>query len=97
MIIENDHSSVKYSSLVHSFCKDLFNKTPLNFFIYARFYRDGSVINLTNHPEWHKYYRKKNYHLHIENRLTSGAHIWRSNKKLSRQALEAQKLFDIYN
>ena len=26
-----------------------------------------------------------------------GAHIWRSNKKLSKQVLEAQKKFDIYN
>lgn len=97
MIIDNNDASIRYTKLVKSFCRELFNKTPINFFIYARFYPNGSVINLTTHPEWHKYYRKKNYHLKIEKRLVEGIHSWKSSPHTSEYSKEAQSLFGIYN
>ena len=97
MILNDNDASIRYTKLIKSFCSELFNKTPINSFIYARFYPDGSVINLTTHPEWHKYYRKKNYHLKISKRLVEGIHSWRSNPHTSEYAQEAQNLFGIYN
>lgn len=97
MIISDNDASIRYSKTIQIICQELFKKTPLNFFIYARFYPDGSVINLTTKPEWHKYYRKKNYHVDIEKRLIEGVHSWRSNDNTANHSQEAKKLFDIYN
>ena len=59
MTLKDDDASIQYTKLIKIFCNELFDKTPLRFFIYAKFYPDGSVVNLTTCPEWHKYYRKK--------------------------------------
>ena len=97
MIVEDNHSSVRFSKCIQSFCSEIFEKTPLNFFIYGRFYNDGRVINLTTHPKWHQYYRKQNYHLDVKKRLVKGIHAWRDSDHLSKYAREAREMYGIYN
>ncbi|WP_203249957.1 helix-turn-helix transcriptional regulator [Cysteiniphilum marinum] len=95
MIIPNNHSSLKYDKMVKLVCRNLFAKTPISFFNFARFYKSGYVLNLSTNNEWHKHYWKCNYITGAKSRLIKGINYWAGNNLMSDAAIDADKNFNI--
>ena len=95
MKIPSNHSSLIYEKLVNNICRELFNKTPINYFNFARFYKDGYVLNLTSNNLWHTHYWEKCYINNSNLRLKEGVNYWLAHEKISKSAEDAEKNFDI--
>ena len=75
-----DAIQYNFSKTMQLCCHELFTKTPVNFFSYSRFYKEG-MISLTTHEQWHEYCQKETKFLMSKKHLSSGVHSWRSKKK----------------
>lgn len=96
MIPEN-HISLIAEERIKKITIDLTSKTDVNYFIYARFYDDGSHFCLPTNADWHKFFWEKGYHKKSKLRLQSGALVWNSVNDLSNATYEAKNLFDMDN
>ncbi|WP_018298746.1 helix-turn-helix transcriptional regulator [Fangia hongkongensis] len=96
MQLNDNHSSLKYEPLVHNICRELFSKTPVSFFNFGRFYKNGYVLNLSSKNKWHRHFWDKNYITLVHERLEEGVNYWLSHDEMSHAATDAEENFGIY-
>jgi len=96
MIIKDDHISVSSGDDIRTICKPLFDKSDINFFIYCRFYDDGTLCSFPSNTEWHKHFMKKEYFSN-KLRMKEGLHLWAAQKQFSQASIEAREHFNIDN
>lgn len=96
MIIPNNHISLVSEDQIRDICKPLFVSTGINYFIFARFYDDGSHMALPSNADWHAYFWQQGYQKSSPVRLVPGCHLWHAEHALSKASQEA-KNFNIDN
>ncbi len=96
MIIPDNHISVSSGNAIREICDPLFSKTDINFFIYCRFYDDGTLFSFPSNTEWHQHFMKKEYFSN-KLRLKEGHHLWAAQKAYSLAAIDARENFNIDN
>ena len=55
------HFSLTSSSDIEQICKPIFDLLDINYFTYHRVFEDGTVLRLSNYPEWTEQYIRQNY------------------------------------
>ncbi len=96
MIISDKHMSIASGDDIRAICKPLFEKTDINFFIYCRFYDDGTLVSFPSNTKWHKHFMEKEYFSN-KLRMKEGLHLWAAQKQYSLANVEARENFDIDN
>jgi hypothetical protein len=96
MIIPDDHISVFTGGAVREICHPLFSTTDINFFVYCRFYDDGTLFSFPSNTEWHQHFMKKEYFSN-KLRLKEGHHLWAAQKIYSLATIDARENFNIDN
>ncbi len=97
MIIPKNHISIVAESDIREICKQLFGNTTINFFVYVRFYDNGSHIVLPSHALWHQHFWKNDYQKNSRLCLRSGIRLWRLEEIFTQASFDAKKLFNIDN
>lgn len=96
MIISDKHHSIAHGDDIRTVCKPLFACTDINFFIYCRFYDDGSLISFPSNTAWHKHFMQKEYFSN-KMRMQEGLHLWAAHKQYSQATIDAREYFNIDN
>ncbi len=97
MQISNNHISILSESAIQEICKPLFEFTEVTYFIYIRFYLDGTCISLPSNSRWHQHFWKNNFQSNTELRLITGVNLWDSEKTFSPLCNDAREFFNIDN
>lgn len=97
MQLSPNHISITSQNKIKEICKPLFDVTEICYFIFARFYDDGSHIAFPSDAAWHQYFWSKEYHKKSRARLEPGSHLWHAEQTLSEASLEAKTLFNMDN
>lgn len=95
MIISDKHLSICSENSVKNVCSELFTLTEINYFVYHRFYDDGSLLSLPSNAAWHKHFFNQDYHKTTKDRLKTGVHFWAAQDSLSQANQDAKKHFNI--
>jgi DNA-binding CsgD family transcriptional regulator len=96
MFISDNHISVKSGDDIRTICKPLFDRSDISFFIYCRFYDDGTLVSFPSNTAWHKHFMEKEYFSN-KLRMKEGLHLWASHEQYSKATIEARKHFNIDN
>ncbi len=97
MNIPDQHISLRSQLDVATICRTLFKSTPVKFFIYVRFYDNGSIISLPSRADWHKHFFQKEYYKSSKLRLVPGYNFWNSKADFSEPNYDAREYFNIDN
>lgn len=92
----DDHISIVSGDAIRAICKPLFDSTDINYFIYCRFYDDGTLCSFPSNTEWHKHFMEKEYFSN-KLRMKEGLHLWTSQEEYSEANIVAREQFDIDN
>ena len=92
----DDHISIVSGDAIRAICKPLFDSTDITYFIYCRFYDDGTLCSFPSNTEWHKHFMEKEYFSN-KLRMKEGLHLWVSQEEYSEANLVAREQFDIDN
>jgi DNA-binding CsgD family transcriptional regulator len=97
MDVHDNHISIKSASEVEKICEELFNYSDINYFIFVRFYDDGTVVSLPTNYKWHQHFWRKKYQERSVIRLSEGINFWHSKEKLSDVCEDAVRNFHLDN
>lgn len=98
MEVNNNHISVKLSGEINQICEPLFSNSSINYFIFVRFYDDGTVVTFPTNHQWHQHFWKQKYQEESSIlRLCEGINFWHSKDKLSAICEDAVRNFNIDN
>lgn len=97
ILLPNNHISLTCESIVQEICKPLFEKTVINYFIFARFFKDGTHFCLPSNAKWHQYFWEKGYNQMSFLRLKPGFHFWKLKNEFSQANIDALKMFNMDN
>lgn len=79
---------------INEICDPLFKKFSINYFLYARKYKDNSLLALTSHRDWYCHYLNNHYPLLITS--VEGVHTWVTTMLPSAME-EGANSFNLYN
>lgn len=96
MDIPDKHLSVINGNDTREICEPLFKSSDISFFIYCRFYEDGTVMSFPSNTEWHKHFMSKEY-FSSRLRMNEGIHLWASQKTYTQAVIDAREDFNIDN
>src|SRR3989338_2977338 len=94
MIIPDSHLSISKGADIRAICKPLFEKSDINFFIYCRFYDDGTLLSFPSNTARHKHFMEKEYFSN-KLRMKEGFHLWAAQQQYSQANIDAREYFDI--